>query len=243
MTRGAALRGSPTGERGAAPVPVSQQVAPPARRRLAPPGPAGRRRTPGRVSPLGFDLVVVHVVRGVERYPGHVRRARCLRSLRGLPARRDRHPHRGARLIRSHETRGVRGHRVVYLVRDPRSVVLSEYRWQQMEGHFEGGFDAFLADFLDGSCNPWGSWGDHVRFWLGDSAESAPRLVVEVLPSCAPTRGKRLPRCSPTSTRPPPPARSRAPSLTTRSPRCGPRSRRLRSRSTAATSCSWARVP
>ena len=84
----------------------------------------------------------------------------------------------GARLIRSHETRGVRGHRVVYLVRDPRSVVLSEYRWQQMEGHFEGGFDAFLADFLDGSCNPWGSWGDHVRFWLGDSAESPPRLVV-----------------------------------------------------------------
>jgi Sulfotransferase domain len=84
----------------------------------------------------------------------------------------------GARVIRSHEVRPVGKRRVVYLVRDPRSVVLSEYRWQQMEGHFEGTFDAFLADFLEGSCNPWGSWGDHVRFWLGGSSESPPRLVV-----------------------------------------------------------------
>ena len=84
----------------------------------------------------------------------------------------------GARLIRSHEVRAVGDRRVVYLVRDPRSVVLSEYRWQLMEGHFSGTFDAFVDDFLDGSCNPWGSWGEHVRFWLGGAAASEPRLVV-----------------------------------------------------------------
>jgi hypothetical protein len=70
------------------------------------------------------------------------------------------------RLIQTHEPFCDGDRRVVYVVRDARSVVSSEYRWQQRSGFFNGPFDVFLAMFLAGDSNPWGSWGDHVGFWL-----------------------------------------------------------------------------
>lgn len=70
------------------------------------------------------------------------------------------------RLIWSHEIHRVGSHRVIYLVRDPRSVVLSEYRWQEMQGYYSGGLNAFVDDFVRGASNPWGAWDRHVEHWL-----------------------------------------------------------------------------
>ena len=73
----------------------------------------------------------------------------------------------GGRLIQTHEPFCDGDRRVVYVVRDARSVVVSEYGWQQRSGFFSGAFDAFVDAFVAGESNPWGSWGDHVDFWLG----------------------------------------------------------------------------
>lgn len=84
----------------------------------------------------------------------------------------------GGRLVHSHEVGDLGDRRVVYLVRDPRSVVLSEYRWQLMAGLFEGPFPAFLDDFLAGTSNPWSSWADHVHRWFAHGRRASDRLLV-----------------------------------------------------------------
>lgn len=85
----------------------------------------------------------------------------------------------GGRLIRSHETLDVGPRRVVYLVRDPRSVVLSEYRWQLMSGYFAGSLTEFVDDFVSGAANPWGAWDRHVqRWWAHQERTAGPLLVV-----------------------------------------------------------------
>ena len=75
------------------------------------------------------------------------------------------------RLVKSHWPRcareGAAGYaRVVYLVRDPRDVVLSQFRYLTQLGRFAGGFEAFLTDWLCGRVYPC-SWGEHVVSWLG----------------------------------------------------------------------------
>ena len=77
------------------------------------------------------------------------------------------------RLIQSHETYSAGDHRVVYAVRDARSVALSEYQWQRRRGLEPGSLDKFLKDFVRGRSNPWGAWDEHVAFWLrSESAEN-----------------------------------------------------------------------
>jgi Sulfotransferase domain len=71
----------------------------------------------------------------------------------------------GGRIVQTHEPYCDRDRRVVYVVRDPRSVVVSEYRWQRYSGFYAGSLDTFFKHFLVGRTNPWGSWGDHVEFW------------------------------------------------------------------------------
>jgi hypothetical protein len=72
----------------------------------------------------------------------------------------------GGRVIQSHETflRGVGAG--IYVVRDPRSVVLSEYRWQLRTGLFQESFDRFFDRFVSGGANPYGGWDEHVRVWV-----------------------------------------------------------------------------
>jgi hypothetical protein len=69
------------------------------------------------------------------------------------------------RLIQTHERFYDRDRKVVYAVRDARSVVVSEYSWQQRLRVYPGTLDAFVEDFIKGRSNPWGSWGDHIDFW------------------------------------------------------------------------------
>lgn len=70
------------------------------------------------------------------------------------------------RLIQSHEVFSDGDRRIIYAVRDARSVALSEYQWQMRSGLEPGSFDRFIRDFTRGKSNPWGAWDKHVQFWL-----------------------------------------------------------------------------
>jgi hypothetical protein len=76
------------------------------------------------------------------------------------------------RLIQSHEVYSDGDRRIIYAVRDARSVALSEYQWQRRSGLEPGSLDRFIRDFTRGKSNPWGAWDQHVRFWF----ESEPAL-------------------------------------------------------------------
>jgi hypothetical protein len=82
----------------------------------------------------------------------------------------------GGRIIFSHETIPVGDRAVIYVARDPRAVALSEFRWLERRGLAPSNLDRFLAEFVRGRSNPWGSWGDHVSTWLESEAAANGRL-------------------------------------------------------------------
>ena len=84
----------------------------------------------------------------------------------------------GGRLIFTHETLPVGDRRVIYVVRDPRSVALSEHRWLLRRGLAPPTFDQFVDEFLRGRSNPWGRWDAHVHAWLEAEAARANHLLV-----------------------------------------------------------------
>ena len=79
----------------------------------------------------------------------------------------------GRRLIQTHEPYRREYGRAVYLVRDVRDVVISEYYFQQLWQLFDGTFEDFLPAFLAGKVNRYGSWVQHTNSWL-DAKESTP---------------------------------------------------------------------
>jgi hypothetical protein len=76
----------------------------------------------------------------------------------------------GGRLVQTHEPYCDADRRVVYVVRDARSVLVSEYKWQRFAGFYAGSFERFFLEFLDGRTNPWGSWAGHVAYWRNSPA-------------------------------------------------------------------------
>jgi len=72
----------------------------------------------------------------------------------------------GGRLISTHERYCDIDRKVIYLARDPRSVIMSEYRLRQRQGAAKGNFDAFVPSFVRGKASPFGSWNSHVDYWV-----------------------------------------------------------------------------
>lgn len=72
------------------------------------------------------------------------------------------------RLIKSHEYFDARYQNVIYVVRDPRDVVLSQYRFFLKRGAIDDGYalDRFVNRFMTGDLNSYGSWGENVGSWL-----------------------------------------------------------------------------
>ncbi|HET6376579.1 MAG TPA: sulfotransferase domain-containing protein [Methylocella sp.] len=62
--------------------------------------------------------------------------------------------------------------RVIYLVRDPRDVLLSYHRYSQFLSHYEGGLKEFAMDWVAGRIWPC-SWQEHVHSWLAPRSPAA----------------------------------------------------------------------
>lgn len=84
----------------------------------------------------------------------------------------------GGRLIQTHEPYRPEYHKAVYLVRDVRDVVLSEYSFQRGQGLYRKSLEDFVESFLLGRVNGYGPWTDHVRSWLDSAPAQAGRVLV-----------------------------------------------------------------
>jgi hypothetical protein len=83
------------------------------------------------------------------------------------------------RIIKSHECFDPRYPRVVYIVRDPRDVVVSQYHYHRKIRKIEDDspIEKFVARFLAGETCPHGSWGQNIATWLYTS-ENNPRFLM-----------------------------------------------------------------
>jgi hypothetical protein len=72
------------------------------------------------------------------------------------------------RIMRSHQHFDPRFPRVIYLVRDPRIVALSQYRLLKKRGSIgaECTIDSFVTPFVAGDASVCGSWKQHVSSWI-----------------------------------------------------------------------------
>ena len=82
------------------------------------------------------------------------------RTLRHLPR---------PRILKSHECFDPRYRRIIYIVRDPRDVVVSNYHWEMKKQSMRDAYP--IEKFVDEWMEPvyWvrvGSWGDHVTSWV-----------------------------------------------------------------------------
>jgi hypothetical protein len=83
------------------------------------------------------------------------------------------------RIIKSHDCYDPRYPRVIYVVRDPRDVVLSQYHYHRKLRKLEDDspLEKFVARFLAGETCPHGSWGQNIGTWLYTS-EGDPRFLL-----------------------------------------------------------------
>jgi hypothetical protein len=74
------------------------------------------------------------------------------------------------RIIKTHEYFDHRCRKIIYIVRDPRDVVLSYYDFQRKYRHIEDGYPMvqYVQDFVSGNLNSkdWGTWGENVASWF-----------------------------------------------------------------------------
>jgi hypothetical protein len=85
----------------------------------------------------------------------------------------------GGRLIKTHEPYRSEYKRAVYLVRDFRDVVLSQFSRERELGIHSMSMDEYLPLFLDGRLSGFGAWQEHLPSWLdGPLARTENMLIV-----------------------------------------------------------------
>jgi Sulfotransferase domain len=84
------------------------------------------------------------------------------------------------RIIKSHECFDPRYPRVVYIVRDPRDVVVSQYHYHRKIRKIDDDspIEKFVTRFLAGETCPHGSWGQNVSTWLYTSEGNSRFLML-----------------------------------------------------------------
>lgn len=72
------------------------------------------------------------------------------------------------RIIKSHQYFDARYQKVVYIVRDPRDVVLSQFHFHRKRKVIEDDYpvEKFVMRFIAGEGSGFGSWGENVGGWL-----------------------------------------------------------------------------
>jgi len=83
------------------------------------------------------------------------------------------------RIIKSHECFDPRYPRVMYIVRDPRDVALSQYHYHRkcMKIADDYPMEKFVDRFIAGQTCPHGSWGENVATWLA-TRKNDPRFLL-----------------------------------------------------------------
>jgi hypothetical protein len=73
------------------------------------------------------------------------------------------------RILKSHEPFDARFKKVIYLVRDPRDVAVSEYHFDLKKRYIAAdmSLEQFIKPFLAGETSSYGSWWEHVASWVG----------------------------------------------------------------------------
>jgi hypothetical protein len=84
----------------------------------------------------------------------------------------------GGRLLKTHEPYRKEYRKAIYMVRDPRDVILSEYAFYQQSRRIDYTFDEFFKLFLQGKSNGYGPWASHVRSWLQSPIAANGNLLV-----------------------------------------------------------------
>ncbi|MBA2540906.1 MAG: sulfotransferase domain-containing protein [Deltaproteobacteria bacterium] len=84
------------------------------------------------------------------------------------------------RVLKSHEYFDPRYPRVVYVVRDPRDVIVSYYHYSLRKGFIGEGhsLEEFGREFVHGRSNKFGTWQENVASWLAARADSPAFLLV-----------------------------------------------------------------
>jgi len=72
----------------------------------------------------------------------------------------------GGRLIKTHEAYRNVYRKAIYIVRDPRDVMISEYAFYISDGRMSCNFEQFVSMFLKGKTNGYRPWSDNVRSWI-----------------------------------------------------------------------------
>jgi hypothetical protein len=85
------------------------------------------------------------------------------------------------RILKSHEVFDPRYKKIIYIVRDPRDVAISNYHWEMKQKSVPE--DCPLEDFVPGWIDGhyWdrlGNWGDHVTSWLSTRGDSENFVVL-----------------------------------------------------------------
>jgi hypothetical protein len=83
----------------------------------------------------------------------------------------------GGRIVKTHDRRAHPCRRAVYLVRDVRDVVLSEYRLQLRGGH-EVSLDEHVHHAIFDRGSLFGTWKEHVDYWLSSPLARRGDLLV-----------------------------------------------------------------
>jgi hypothetical protein len=84
------------------------------------------------------------------------------------------------RIIKTHEYFDPRYKKVIYIVRDPRDVVLSQYKWFLKCRAIQDGYamEQFVSRFIEGDLSAYGSWGENVGSWLTTRYQSKSFLLL-----------------------------------------------------------------
>jgi len=72
------------------------------------------------------------------------------------------------RILKSHQYFDPRYPKVIYIVRDPRDVAVSQYHFQRKRRVIQDGYpiEEFVRGFIRGETSIYGSWGENAASWL-----------------------------------------------------------------------------
>ncbi|MGH9529854.1 MAG: sulfotransferase domain-containing protein [Terriglobales bacterium] len=84
------------------------------------------------------------------------------------------------RILKSHQYFDPRYPKVIYIVRDPRDVVLSQYHFQIKRRvlNDDHPLEPFVTSFIAGLTSPYGSWGENAGSWLAARYDKHGLLLV-----------------------------------------------------------------